>query len=189
MKDREVIDILRYYGINSVSGNAEEYLNLGIEPLYNGKPLLPTNDEDIHKAFDNKCVDLYDSGACMAYTITIENLGYEQEGVATFTAESESITNLKYMILDNENDFAVLKGPTPAMNATGEEQLAGVPIKLEKDSDIKQITIVIWISNLNEPQDEEQGASFTGQVSFESTVGAKITGTMNENIILQKTGE
>ena len=52
---------------------------------------------------------------------------------------------------------------------------------------MKQITILIWISNLDEPQDEEQGASFTGQVSFESTGGAKITGTMNENLILQKT--
>ena len=160
-------------------------MNLGIDPLYTGKPMLPTNDEDIDKAFKNQCIDSFGSGACIAYTVIIENLGYEQEGVATFTAESDYIKNLKYMILDNDNDYAILKGPTPAMNATDEEHLSGVPVKLKSDNDKKILTIVIWLSNLDEPQDEEQGASFIGQVSFESTAGAKITGTMNENLILQ----
>lgn len=160
-------------------------MNLGIEPLYTGMAMLPTNDQDIDKAFKNKCIDSYGSGACLAYTITLENLGYEQEGVATFRAESDSITNLKYMILDNDNDYAVLKGATPAMNATDDEHLSGIPVKLKSDNDKKTLTIVIWLSNLDKPQDEEQGASFIGQISFESTGGAKITGTMNENLILK----
>lgn len=164
--------------------SVEIILNLTIAPLYNGKPILPTNDEDIEKAFDNKCVDSKGSGACIAYTIELENSGFEQEGIATFFATSDSITNLKYIILDNENDYAILKGPTNAMEV--DTELAGVPIKLEAEGDKKLLTIVIWLSNLNEPQDEEQGASFTGQVSFQSTMGAKITGTMNENVILQK---
>jgi len=163
----------------------EVIMNLTIAPLYNGKPILPTNDEDIEKAYLNQCVDYYGSGACIAYAVEIENIGYEQEGVVTFSAESDYITNLKYMILADSEEYLVLKGPTSAMKATSDEQLEGVPIRVEKGENATVI-IVIWISNLDRPQDEEQGASFIGQVSFTSTVGAKITGTMNENLILKK---
>lgn len=181
------------YFTASMKGKADEdvvvasmkvILNLKISPLYNGKPVLPTNDEDINKAFLNKCVDSYENGACFAYTIEIENQGHEQEGVATFFATSETITNLKYMILDNDNDFAVLKGPTNAMEEATE--LDGVPIKLKANEDKKLITIVIWLSNLDVPQDEEQAGVFVGQVSFHSTAGGRITGTMNEIVVVEK---
>lgn len=162
----------------------EVIMNLKIAPLYNGKAILPTNDEDIEKAYKNKCVDSVGNGACIAYVIEIENIGYEQEGVATFLAESETITNLKYMILSDSEEYEVLKPPTSAMDATVEEQLQGIPIKLQSGENSKLI-IVIWLSNLNKPQDEEQGGSFIGQASFISTTGAKITGTINESILVQ----
>lgn len=178
----------------SMAGKADEYismssleviLKLGVLPLYTGKPLMPTNDEDIEKAYKNKCLDYIGNGACIAYTVELNNMGYEQEGVVIFNATSDSITNLKYMIVSEGEDYEILKGPTPAMNATGDEQLEGVPIKLNSE-DNKKVVIVVWLSNINGPQDEEQGALFEGQVSFTATSGAKITGTMSENIRIQK---
>ena len=165
----------------------EVVMNLKIGPLYNGKPILPTNDEDIFKAYENKCVDSYGNGACFAYTVELENMGYPQEGIAVFNATSnDGIRNLKYMVVSLEEEYEVLKGPTNAMNATEEEQIeGGIPIKLGSE-DSKKIVVVVWISNLNKPQDEEQGATFEGQVSFTATSGAKITGTMTENVILKE---
>lgn len=167
---------------NATVSSLKIIMNLKIAPLYNGKAVLPTNDEDIERAFRNKCEDDYGNGACIAYTIEIENIGAEQEGIATFFAESETITNLKYVILDNENDYAIVKGPTNAMEV--DEELSGIPIKLGKDNDRKLITVVLWLSNLDEPQDHEQGGVFEGQVTFQSTAGGHLTGTMNENLVV-----
>jgi len=179
----------------SMLGKADEYIsvssievvmNLKVAPLYNGKAILPTNDEDIEKAYQNKCVDLVGSGACIAYEVTLENMGYQQEGIAIFTANSETLVNLKYMLVTDGEDYEILKGPTPAIGASTNDQLeGGVPIKLGQDED-KKIIIVIWLSNLEGPQDEEQGGYFEGQLSFTATSGAKITGTMAENVLLEK---
>lgn len=183
------------YFTATMMGETDEYisvssiqvvLNLKIAPLYNSKAVLPTNDEDIEIAYRNKCEDSYGSGACIAYTVELENMGFEQEGVIIFNAFSETITNLKYMIVSEGEDYEILKGPTKAIGATPEEQLeGGIPIKLGTDT-AKKIVIVIWLSNLDEPQDEEQGGYFEGQASFTATSGAKITGTMSENLILEK---
>lgn len=181
------------YFTASSAGKAKEYisvssleviLKLGILPLYNGKPIMPTNDTDIEKAYKNKCVDYVGNGACIAYIVEIDNIGLEQEGVVVFDATSESITNLKYMVVTEGEDYEILKGPTPAMNATSEEKLEGINIKLESEES-KRVVIVIWLSNLNEPQNEEQGGLFEGQVSFTSTSGAKISGTIAENIRIE----
>lgn len=179
----------------NMMGKAEEYvsvssievvLNLKVAPLYHGKPILPTNDEDIELAYKNKCEDIVGSGACIAYTVELENLGYEQEGIAIFNATSETIKNLKYMIVSSGEDYKILKGPTPAIGASVDDQLeGGIPIKLGND-DSQSIVIVIWLSNLEGPQDEEQGGYFEGQLSFTATSGAKITGTMGDNILLEK---
>lgn len=167
----------QYVSVSSL----EVILNLKIAPLYNGKDVLPTNDEDIEKAYKNKCLDYAGNGACFAYTIEIENKGYPQEGTAIFNATSDTITNLKYMIVSEGEDYETLKTPTPAIGSTSDEQLSGVPIKVDRDEN-KKVVIIIWISNLDEAQDEEQGGFFEGQVSFTSTSGAVISGTMVENV-------
>lgn len=166
--------------------SVEIVMNLKIGPLYTGKPVLPTNDEDIFKAYENKCIDDRGSGACFAYEVTIENMGYPQEGIAFFTANSKDITNLKYMVVSEGENYEVLKGATKAIGATPEEQLeGGIPIKVERDEN-KKIIVVVWLSNIDGPQDTEQGGIFEGQVSFSATSGARITGTMSENVNVEK---
>jgi len=167
--------------------SVEIVMKLKLSPLYFGKPILPTNDEDIFKAYDNKCVDHRGSGACFAYTIEIENSGYPQEGIAIFNATSEEFTNLKYMVVSFGEEYEVLKGPTKAIGATPEEQLeGGIPIAVEEDES-RKVVVVVWLSNIQGPQDWEQAGTFEGNVTFSATSGARITGTMTENVIVEKT--
>lgn len=168
-------------GGNVVTSSIQVILNLKISHLYTGMEMLPTNDEDIFKAFDNKCLDDRGAGACLAYTVEIENLGQIQEGEAFFVAESDTIENLKYIILDNDNDYALLKGPTSALKR--EDSEVSIPVNLATNQN-KKITLVVWISNLDEPQDYEQAGTFQGQVTFESTMGGRITGTMDEKFLI-----
>lgn len=180
----------------SMKNKADEYIsvsslevviNLGVLPKYNGKRILPTNDEDIHKAYKNKCEDHYKNGACIAYTVEIENGGRELAGVISFSATSDSITNLKYMIVSSDEEYEVLKEPTKAMDATNEEQFSGIPITIPGKTK-KEVVIVLWISNLKDTaQDWEQGGIFEGKVSFDTTSGAQITGTMTENVVVNPT--
>ena len=155
-------------------------VNLKIEPLYTEFKILPTRDEDIYKAFNNKCLDYAGSGACIAYTVSIENVGQEQEGYLTFKYESEDIKNLKFLVLDGDDTSKVLQEPT---EGTSDDVVVGDAIKMGTNQ-TKKVIIVLWISEQNVPQDYEQGGTFTGMVSYNSTLGARITGTMNKNVLV-----
>ena len=45
--------------------------------------------------------------------------------------------------------------------------------------------MVLWISEQKAPQDYEQGGTFTGMVSYNSALGARVTGTMNKNVLIE----
>lgn len=170
-------------------------MNLNIFPLYNGKlfeetdnglvikPFLPTNDDDIFKAFENECFDYYGNGACLAYTIQIENIGMPQSGHVIFNTDSVDFTNLKYLVLDNNNNYEPLISPTIAVNnvINAEEDDLGIPIETE-EGEVREVTLLIWLSNVNEQQDHEQGATFVGEVTYISNMGSKITGTISDSV-------
>lgn len=154
-------------------------MDLKIIPRYTELLLLPTKDEDIEKAYNNKCLDYANNGACIAYDIEIDNIGQEQEGYLTFKYESDQIENLKFMVIDPDDNNKVLQPVTPA----GKEDITvGEVIKLASKQN-RRVTIVLWISELGKEQDSEQGGTFTGFVSFNSSVGARVTGTMNKTIM------
>lgn len=156
-------------------------MELRIIPRYFELLLLPTKDEDIEKAFENKCLDYVGNGACLAYDIEIENIGQPQEGYLTFKYESEQIRNLKFIVVDTDDDNKILQPPTLASEI--DTVLEGL-IKLDSNQN-RRVTIVLWISDLNVAQDEEQGGTFTGFVTFNSSVGARVTGTMNKTIVTE----
>lgn len=156
-------------------------MELRIIPRYFELLLLPTKDEDIEKAFENKCLDYVENGACLAYDIEIENIGQPQEGYLTFKYESEQIRNLKFIVVDTDDNNKILQPPTLASEI--DTVLEGL-IKLDSNQN-RRVTIVLWISDLNVAQDEEQGGTFTGFVTFNSSVGARVTGTMNKTIVTE----
>lgn len=180
---------LAYFNAHMADSNADDIsvsaINLKMElkiiPKYADLLLLPTKDEDIEKAYNNKCLDYVGNGACIAYDILIENTGQPQEGYLTFKYESEQIENLKFIVLDADDDNKVLQPPTLASKS--DTVLEGL-IKLGSKQN-RKVTIVLWISELSVAQDEEQGGTFMGFVTFNSSVGARVTGTMNKTIFVE----
>lgn len=150
---------------------------LNIRPLYNGVPLLPTNDKDIDLAYENKCKDSLGNGACTAYTVEIKNTGDKQEIIGTFKIDNENYKNLKYILI-NPDDNTRYQDITSV--STIPTQL-GEKIELET-GESKKFILLIWISNLVDEQDYEQSQEFIGTVTINSAAGVKLTGTISENI-------
>jgi hypothetical protein len=149
--------------------------NLNITPLYNKESIIPTNDNDILKAFNNECIDDYGYGACYAYNIQIENLGVEQDLIGMFSLKSETIKNLKYLILDADNNNEIYKDITASSDT---EEKIGDYFHLDT-GESKNLILIIWLSNLEENQDYDTSGVFTGEFSVNSTIGSKLTGTIN----------
>ena len=152
-------------------------LELNIRPLYNGLPLLPTNDDDINLAYQNECKDSYGNGACTAYTVEIKNTGGRQEIISTLKIDNENYKNLKYILINPENN-SIYQDITSV--STTPTQLGEI---VELDSgESKEFILLIWISNLVNEQDYEQGQEFVGIITVDTAVGIKLTGTISENI-------
>lgn len=155
--------------------SANVTLNLSITPLYNEKSIIPANDTDIMTAFNNSCVDALGNGACYAYNVKVENLGDSQEVIGTFNLTSETIKNLKYLILDADNDNEIYKDIS---NASNNDEQIGDSFNLDT-GESKNLILVIWLSNLTEAQDYDASGVFNGSFTVTSALGTEITGTMS----------
>ena len=164
---------------NILATSAKVKVNLKVLTLYTGYNILPTNDEDIEKAFKNECIDSIGNGACLAYTIEIDNDGNSQSGYLSFKFNSETLENLKFILLDNDNNYNIIQNPTYAVD--GEVKVNEI-INMNTN-DVKKYTLVVWLSNIKEnEQNKEQGGDFTAMVSYSSSSGSRITGSMNQTI-------
>lgn len=156
-------------------------LALSVKAKYTGKKLIPTNDKDIMLAYNNKCVDIYGYGACQAYDIEISNYGTVQDIIGTIDFTVDGIENLSYMLLD-ENDNTYLNKISIKGNTT--KMSLGEHFVLEEGSaenpTSKKIVLIIWLTNLDEPQEEfDAGGTFSASVTYQSVYGSKITGTVS----------
>ena len=145
-----------------------------IRALYNEKGLIPLNNTDVDKALENNCVDIHDMGACQAYTITIKNIGEAMTYAGTINFELNHITNLNYLLLDEEgNDYQ------PLTNIVAETEMSlGSNVSLAKD-EVKTFTLVIWVPNYNYDQNEEDIGSFLASVTYKSPDAYQIKGSIN----------
>ena len=143
--------------------------------LYDGHSLVPMNDEDIWKAYQNECVDLDNQGACQAYTIDIENLGDEFDYQGTINFNIGNITNLNYIVLDEEDHEYY-----PATRIVpGTDMTLGEAFTLPVDGK-RQFKLLIWLSNYDRNQnDEDAGGNYNALISFEAVGGYKITGSIS----------
>lgn len=151
--------------------------NVSISALYNDYKLIPMNDSDILTAFSDefKCVDINNYGACNAYNIDIENIGEEMDYHGTITFNIGGITNLNYMILDEDNNEYV-----PATRiVSGEPMTLGSSFILPKEGS-RHFKLLIWLSNYDRDQnDEDAGGTYNASVTYESVNGYKITGSIS----------
>jgi len=161
-------------------------LALAISPIYTGHKLIPTNDEDVldMTAYNNKCVDMYGNGACLAYDLEITNFNGNQDMIGTIDFDVKGIENLSYIVLDE--DKKVYLEQKSVKNGITENMSLGEHFLLNDATETKpskrNFTLIIWLTNLKEEDqtDFDSGGSFTASVSYESAIyGSKLTGTVH----------
>lgn len=165
-------------------------LALSIDKLYTGHKLIPTNDEDIIKAYQNKCIDIYGYGACLAYTIEMSNFNSEQNLIGKIDFNVTGIDNLSYMLLDEEENIYLSKQQIE--NGISEKLSLGDNFILEDATEnnpsTRKFILLIWLTNLDKNQNEtDASGSFTASISYESVIfGNKLTGTVTDIVINEK---
>ena len=156
------------------AGSGHVGIGLFVTPLFDSKPLIPMNDDDIWKAYDNECIDDNEYGACQAYNVDVVNNGGESDYTGTINFEIGNITNLNYMVLD-ENDNVYV--PKTRINS-GTDQTMGNSFTIT-DGETKNFKLLIWLSNYTRNQDEEDGGgTYSASMTFESVGGYKISGAI-----------
>ena len=150
-------------------------IKLDVLPLYTGKALIPTNNTDIDTAYQNHCVDMYDNGACSAYTIRLKNDGDDNEYIGTINFTLENITHFNYRLLDNDGN---VYQDTVIVQA-GTNQELGSKFILESGAE-KTFTLIVWLPNFNYEQDtEDANGHFSANITYASSFGSKVTGTFS----------
>lgn len=156
-------------------------LGLGVSELYSGHLLIPLKDELINIAYEQKCRDDLDRGACLAYTLEVFNYSkeHEIEGKIDFTIEG--IENLSYMVLD-ENGKVYLD--TTHIDSSASTGLSlGNPFKLEDATEVsstsRKFTLLIWLTDTGDIQDEtDASGKFNAAVTYTSSEGGKLTASV-----------
>lgn len=157
-------------------------LALKINSKYSDHQLIPTNDKDIITAYKNKCVDFYDRGACLAYTLEISNFNSKQDIIGTIDFEVNGIENLSYMLLDEEENVYLEK--QKISNGISKRLSLGEHFILddakENNPTTRTFTLLIWLTNLEKDQNKtDSGGNFTASITYESVIyGNKLTGTL-----------
>lgn len=156
-------------------------LGLGVSPIYTGHRLIPTNDEDIMKAYNQRCIDDYQNGACLAYGLEIFNYSKAYPILGKIDFEVEGIENLSYIVLDEDDNVyhpkTSIKGDTIGMSL-------GPSFKLDDATDLKpssrKFVLIVWLTNLKDKDqsDFDAGGHFDAKVTYESIYGGNLTATV-----------
>lgn len=157
-------------------------LGLGVSPLYTGYKLIPTNDSDIMTAYDQQCLDDYGNGACLAYEFEVYNFNLKQDVIGKIDFNVEGIENLSYIVLD-ENDTIYLD-KTSVGNGITKDLPLGEHFILEDATELnsksKKFKLIIWLTNLEQDQNEiDAGGQFSATITFSSVYGGKLTATID----------
>ncbi len=157
-------------------------LGLGVSPVYTGYAIIPLKDEYIDIAYNQKCKDDFDRGACLAYGLEVFNFeeATEVEGIIDF--HLNGIENLSYMVLDENDDVYVDITHISVSNSSGLS--LGNPFTLEKGTSSgdtsKKFTLLIWLTDNNQIQDEtDADKSFSADVTYRTSVGGRLTASVD----------
>ncbi len=168
--------------VNAVSVEAGKVqLGLGISPIYTGYKLVPMNDEDVMKAYHQKCLDNIGSGACLAYGIEVFNFADSQDIIGKIDFNLNGIANLSYLVLDENNNIYL---NNTKVGENGTNMPLGDSFTLNNGSSTapfsRKFVLILWISNLDRNQNEEDmGGVFSATVTYSSVLGGRITATVD----------
>lgn len=157
-------------------------LGLGVSDMTSGIKLIPTRDEDIMIAYKHNCIDDYGFGACNIFEFSVSNFSNSQDVIGNISFDVKNIEHLSYIILDENDNIYLEKTSIP--NGISSNLSLGEHFILEDGSEVtpsnKVFKLVIWLSNLDKAQDEEDaGGTYSATVTYSSVNGNILTGTVN----------
>lgn len=156
--------------------SAKVGLNLDVERITSDKSIgiLPTNDNELQTALDGtefgSCVDEKEKGRCQVYKITVKNTGNVVSELSSkidlyATGENSEFNNLKWAEISNPTDATPFGLIHNMDNKVWKKSFVMAP------ASISSMYIIIWISDLDVPQNDLDKGTFGGTVTFESTAG------------------
>ena len=178
---------------STITGSAASAgLSLNITHLSTGASagLIPLNSTDLQKAVTGDtaatgspkyCLDKDNNTVCQIYSIEVSNSGTASASVSgtlnlaadTDTDANSEFANLKWELLTDAStvDSNATAYTTGTNNITTAQTIAA--------SGSHTWYIVVWIDNINNPQETVDKGHFIGTVSFNSASGTGVVGTFS----------
>lgn len=172
---------------NTVKGNAAKVgLSLEVRKVSvdASGDLIPLDETLLEKAIagdsateNQMCVDKNGNTVCQVYELKVTNEGTAATAVnGSLTLTAETITNLKWQIMTDQN--------TPVMDSgqfkTTDDTEIAKNDTIEANPGSKTYYVMIWIDETENDQNDSDTGAFTGVVSFTSADGSGVTGTFSE---------
>lgn len=172
---------------NTIKGNAAQAgLSLEVRKVSvdASGDLVPLDETLLEKAIkgdsatgSQMCVDKNGNTVCQVYEIKVTNEGSAATAVnGSLTLSAETITNLKWQIMTDQSTPVT---DTGQFKTTDDTELAKNDT-VEANPGTKTYYIMIWIDEIESPQNDSDTGAFTGVVSFTSADGSGVTGTFSE---------
>ncbi len=167
---------------NTIGGSAYNFdVSVSVKAIKTSSALVPVDDDTIERAVadaEGKCVSKEGYDICSLYEVTLTNngdlellTGYLETVNSTYTT-----SNLKYQLLNDSkekvSDASSINNDSNSKN-TFQKGSSSANISLAKGS--SKYYLVIWLTNTQSDQKEDQGKVFTGRLVFESINGPKIS--------------
>ena len=187
--------------LNAVQTKSAIYsISMDILPLYHDFSIIPMNDNDALKALKNKCKDKYDRGACSAYTIDVYDYNTELGFISgVMDIATNNMQNLSYMMLiasDNydEEQCVLVEKETYCIGKDATPMGNGVGLSLGDSYNIigterTKFILLIWLSNLEQSQNDIDVGSFDAVVTMQAGSGGKIMGSISSAIKIEPNPE
>ncbi len=172
---------------NTVKGNAAKVgLSLEVRKVSvdASGDLVPLDETLLDKAIEGDtatestmCIDKNGNTVCQVYEVKVTNEGTAATAVnGSLTLTAETITNLKWQIMTDQN--------TPVMDSgqfkTTDDTEIAKNDTIEANPGSKTYYVMIWIDETENDQNDSDTGAFTGVVSFTSADGSGVTGTFSE---------
>lgn len=157
-------------------------LGLGVSSIYTGFSIIPLEDKDINRAYNQKCIDDLGLGACLAYGLEISNFAEKTEVEGLIDFHLDGIENLSYMVLDENDDVYVDVTHIDVNNPNGLS--LGKAFNLDKSVDgiypKRRFTLLIWLTNIDKKQDEKDaGKNFSADVTYRTSNAGRLTASVD----------
>ena len=183
-----------YAYLTASTSSASNSVNTKSKIYHISISLIPMNDSDAIKALNNKCHDKYDRGACVAYKLYVYDYDESLEYISGYmNTVTNNMQNLSFMILEespiqtstdncatiNEKTYCLSQDTTKIIPSTDLSLGDAYKVSGQKD---KELILLIWLSNLEESQNETDIGSFQSTITIQAGNGGEIKGTIASSI-------